>query len=731
MAFLLSAFPSGAKYAGQYWGDFTKYLINGPVLAFFIWLSLITVQNFNAEEMKMLMGKCTSDIMCLPNFITFIIAIGFLVGGLIVSQQIGGMGASWGASTVRGLGKRAGGLAWKGTKGVGKAVSYVPAQYAKRAGYGAADKLLEVGKEIPIISGLAMKKQAELRMKREYAEEKDTRYMKYLSEQDLDRVIQNYSGKGRTRAGRALSWATRGQEASRQSYKRAWTEKMQKGDEWGMTIPKKKRNKTRALIELAELADHSVTASGEDTFRDAELGKLWHEFRNKNAGMIDDDEMRAYYLGGAGTSGREYKGLAGGDNSEYWRGPDPVTGEAGSPNSMVAYTANRMRMPQVFDLHHENLAIDPTTGTNAVLDAIYDSGHGTMRTLAQIRDRGTREQKVNLFAWMKHRQKLKDPGFTHHQKTSVALTDDDLRSNSDNTIIGRSRNVTGKSKSPEVASGITGLDNIEKGIDKGRVTLNFSDLGLDNLDALYVDGKDKTEIAGRIKNSLSKIDNDLAKLVEDKINNMSYLILHNKEKSMTGQERRATHAHELLHGRIGSIFSDDELKDVWNNSMNEEDRGKARKKVKKVYNNDKMSEDAIMHEYFTEGLTNKTKWKVKDPEKKINLDDRAEKGLNDLAKSKGINIEAFTSNLHTTRPTQENVKQAMVGSVDNELKDKMGELVDAISGMSNGLNTIRDVADSMQSVEKGLYMNRMAMEKQTDVYKGVSKNLDKLANKIV
>lgn len=150
LAFLLSSFPVGQKYAAQYWGEFTKYLINGPVLAFFIWLSLITVQNFDTSTLKTVMMECTTEIMCLPNFIGFLIAIGFLVGGLIVSQQIGGMGASWGANAVSGLKTRGLGLA----KGAAKLGAKAPLGLA---GWGARKLKAGTGVELrptKIIAGI-------------------------------------------------------------------------------------------------------------------------------------------------------------------------------------------------------------------------------------------------------------------------------------------------------------------------------------------------------------------------------------------------------------------------------------------------------------------------------------------------------------------------------------------------------------------------------------------------
>ncbi|MFH1822697.1 MAG: hypothetical protein ABH830_03275 [Patescibacteria group bacterium] len=106
IAFLASAFPQGQKYASQWWSEFSKNVIVGPVLAFFIWLALTT-----AEKSSSMLGTfydnktdiCAGlqDLFCEANFQKFIITIGLLVGGLIVTQQVGGIA---GSLASRGLG---------------------------------------------------------------------------------------------------------------------------------------------------------------------------------------------------------------------------------------------------------------------------------------------------------------------------------------------------------------------------------------------------------------------------------------------------------------------------------------------------------------------------------------------------------------------------------------------------------------------------------------------------
>jgi len=106
LAFLLSSFPDGAKYASQWWSEFTKNLIVGPVLAFFIWLSFTSLVSFDKNNPDLITNidsqgvdihayagetkvpETTQSLM-----IKFIIGIGMLIGGMTVAQSIGGAAA--------------------------------------------------------------------------------------------------------------------------------------------------------------------------------------------------------------------------------------------------------------------------------------------------------------------------------------------------------------------------------------------------------------------------------------------------------------------------------------------------------------------------------------------------------------------------------------------------------------------------------------------------------------
>jgi len=167
-AYLMSAFPGGQKYASQWWSEFSKNLIVGPVLAFFIWLSFVSLQAQNISGDFPTSNSSTSQVASevgisgpggssasssalaasqasTPGvFIKFIIAIGMLIGGLKISQEIGGaaggiagkgMGTiSKGAMFAGGL--ATGALAFGGKKikqGVGKGVGIVGMNLADKS----------------------------------------------------------------------------------------------------------------------------------------------------------------------------------------------------------------------------------------------------------------------------------------------------------------------------------------------------------------------------------------------------------------------------------------------------------------------------------------------------------------------------------------------------------------------------------------------------------------------
>ncbi len=166
LAYIAAAFPQGQRYAQQWWTEFGKYVIIGPVLAFFLWLSfsvasmgiadpqvmgesgdkknplLETVKGLEEEEAG-LDEQSDNDVFTgigdVDNFLAFVLGIAMLMGGLMITQQLGvaGGGLAGSLSTAirqKGLAAVSAPLrgarfaAWEG----GKLAAKAPFQYGFR-----------------------------------------------------------------------------------------------------------------------------------------------------------------------------------------------------------------------------------------------------------------------------------------------------------------------------------------------------------------------------------------------------------------------------------------------------------------------------------------------------------------------------------------------------------------------------------------------------------------------
>ncbi|KKP59348.1 MAG: hypothetical protein UR53_C0003G0010 [Candidatus Magasanikbacteria bacterium GW2011_GWC2_34_16] len=115
LAFVLSVIPQTQKFASNWWSEFGNHVIVGPVVVFFIWLSFVTVGagNISTEignhsqidpslkikedsvlEADQIGGQSAgiSSVMSWAKMANFAIAIGMLLVGAKVAQQLGVMG---------------------------------------------------------------------------------------------------------------------------------------------------------------------------------------------------------------------------------------------------------------------------------------------------------------------------------------------------------------------------------------------------------------------------------------------------------------------------------------------------------------------------------------------------------------------------------------------------------------------------------------------------------------
>ncbi len=200
LAFLSTAVPGGGKYWTQWWGEFTKYLLVGPVLAFFTWLSLTVVKDgsgllndLTVGEIKTMkqedLAAAISKIGEWENVYTFILAIGLLIGTMKITQSLGAMGASFGAN-----------LASKAKMtglNIGKKAVLAPLKGAKELGGFGVDKLSQgMGVDLNVARGWG-------RLKNKFAENKSSRV------QNIEgKVIEKAKAGGRlaTLSHGALAW---------------------------------------------------------------------------------------------------------------------------------------------------------------------------------------------------------------------------------------------------------------------------------------------------------------------------------------------------------------------------------------------------------------------------------------------------------------------------------------------------------------------------------------------
>lgn len=117
LAFLMGTFPKGQEYYGKWWKQFQNAVIVGPILAFFLWLSLATMSGGNSwntissgsalggreletKDLQIGAGEAGS----IEKVGSFVVSIAMLMIGLQMTQELGVMGsglASGAASAIK------------------------------------------------------------------------------------------------------------------------------------------------------------------------------------------------------------------------------------------------------------------------------------------------------------------------------------------------------------------------------------------------------------------------------------------------------------------------------------------------------------------------------------------------------------------------------------------------------------------------------------------------------
>ncbi len=147
LAFVASTMPTAKKYYDEWWDTFGKYLVVGPVLAFFLWFAFTMVSQNNfvgfkdgegevkGEDEIVAKGKDVSGDSLADTLKRYFIGIALLMGALTMADKLGVAGASMGRAVsgkITGAGKRvlvgksgAGGVLGLGRAGAGFTVGKI------------------------------------------------------------------------------------------------------------------------------------------------------------------------------------------------------------------------------------------------------------------------------------------------------------------------------------------------------------------------------------------------------------------------------------------------------------------------------------------------------------------------------------------------------------------------------------------------------------------------------
>jgi hypothetical protein len=159
IAYIASVLPNTSRYASRWWTELGKNLSAGPVLAFFLWLSLsvistsagapIDISDIGGVEGNLNeavggiddadLPKGATEIMTTQNMFNYIITIALLLTGIMLTQEFGVMGGS-------AVGRFPDKLKSMGIKGLKKPFNN---RFAKRT-YGAVGR--KITEKAPILS---------------------------------------------------------------------------------------------------------------------------------------------------------------------------------------------------------------------------------------------------------------------------------------------------------------------------------------------------------------------------------------------------------------------------------------------------------------------------------------------------------------------------------------------------------------------------------------------------
>ncbi|MCD4704668.1 hypothetical protein K8R66_01175 [bacterium] len=162
MAYLLQTVPFGQKYASQWWSELGKNLTAGPVIAFFLWLALYTIQDSGEsvvermENVKKENEKAASKpkgddkeatveddpstplskMASLDYLLDYVVVIALLIAAIQVTEKMGVAGSKLAGSMHQKISSAGTAIAKAPFKGLGALASYADRETLGKVGLG-------------------------------------------------------------------------------------------------------------------------------------------------------------------------------------------------------------------------------------------------------------------------------------------------------------------------------------------------------------------------------------------------------------------------------------------------------------------------------------------------------------------------------------------------------------------------------------------------------------------
>ena len=301
MAFMLHIFPGNlGSFWGTWWRDFTQYVVRGPVIAFFLWLTLTIISLSQATTTGSILGAkpgesvvgqlgtsattldlsaTASQATTSANILNYLMAIGLLVAGLMQTAKAGGAAGSVAGKWMGNFQKWGGAMALSPIRG-GKAAMGGIGSLAKLPAYNMANKALGAAAGIPLVGVAFGKMQGRLNKQRLKAEEKDSDWVNYADEKTVKKLATNKIAL--TEGGRRDQKIARERLIKNNEFKGySAAEKQQVLKQYRDDIGYRLNSKTDPASGKAEYYETAVDASGKKILRDFVTKK-------NPAGMVDD-----------------------------------------------------------------------------------------------------------------------------------------------------------------------------------------------------------------------------------------------------------------------------------------------------------------------------------------------------------------------------------------------------------------------------------------------------------